>query len=170
MLSPTRSTLASANFSMIFARLNTALPAAAASMPESAGPSPTDRRGEPPEEAPRFLGEVPPAARGGGRSHPPAPSTRRHHPPPQKAGTMSPGLLRRAGEDVHLRAEVVGRGHLRQRSDRGAERPFERALVARAEGRVLDRALGGAVGDLGDHHVEVAALARHDALEILGIG
>ena len=78
-------------------------------------------------------------------------------------------LALRAGEDLHLRPEIVGRRDLVQRRYLGQQCPVERPLVARAEGRVLGRPLRRAIGDLGDHDVEVGLLAADQGLQFGGV-
>src|SRR6185436_2997795 len=79
-------------------------------------------------------------------------------------------LLLGAGMDVHLGTEIVRRRHLRQRRHLGGQRPVEGALGAAAEFFVDRRALGGAIGELGDHGVEVEALAAGKLLHATAVG
>ena len=63
-----------------------------------------------------------------------------------------------------------GGGDLRQRGHLRGQRPVEGALGATAEFLVDRRALGGAVGELGDHGVEVEALASGHLLHAAAVG
>ena len=76
----------------------------------------------------------------------------------------------RAGDDVHLRAHVVGRRHEGDRRRLGIERPFQRAQAAAAEFLVDRRALRHAVGHLGHDDVDVEALATGQLSQGVGVG
>src|SRR5262245_58247758 len=75
-----------------------------------------------------------------------------------------------AGMDVHLGPEIVRRRDLGERRDALGQRPREGPLVAAAEFLIDRRALGGAIGELGDHDVDIEALASRELLYAARVG
>src|SRR3954451_9779786 len=75
-----------------------------------------------------------------------------------KTVRLTVGSLRRAGVDVHVRAQVVGRRDHREARRLGIERPLERAQAAGAELLVDRRLLRGAIGEFRHDHVDIEAL------------